>query len=290
MKKAKHSAQSGRIAVLVGLDGSYLVVFTFEGHDALAEVDVHTVLLELSLDHLGKFRVEHIEQAVERLDDVNLGNLLQNAGFGKLQTNIAAADNDDALGIAFEGKLQSRRLIERFEREDILLTDAGDRRDLRRRAGRDEELIVAFHMRLALFVRIGNGLRRKISARYIAAEPQIDAAGQKLIGLADAHQIEIVVESRHIIRQAACAVGHLVRLFQNDDLGIRGLSFDTGSSAHTRCVAANYKEFHITFSPLASQSGGCMSRCRQNQSLLPRRTSARPGQHQTCLPESGRPR
>lgn len=68
----------GRIAVLVGLDGSYLVVFAFEGHDALAEMDVHAVLFELCLDHFGKFRVKHIEQAVERLDDVNLGNLLQN--------------------------------------------------------------------------------------------------------------------------------------------------------------------------------------------------------------------
>lgn len=134
------------------------------------------------LDHFGKFRVKHIEQAVERLDNVNFGNLLQNAGLGKLQTNVAAADNDDALGIAFEGKLQSRRLIERFERENILLADAGNRRDLRRRAGRDEELIVALHVRLALFVRIGNGFRRKISVRYIAAEPQINAAGQKLIG------------------------------------------------------------------------------------------------------------
>ena len=93
---------------------------------------MHAVLFELRLDHFGKFRVEHIEQAVERLDNVNFGNLLQNAGLGELQTNVAAADNDDALGIAFEGKLQSRRLIERFERENILLADAGDWRDLRR--------------------------------------------------------------------------------------------------------------------------------------------------------------
>ena len=132
----------GREAGAIGEDdGRDCATLFFDRGDGPAELESHSVELELTMKRLGHLWVKEWHHLGQHLDERHFQPLAAEL-LGGLQADIAAADHDRA-ACARHGLGDTVSVLEVPQREHAARPGARDGRDEGSRAGRQDELVVA---------------------------------------------------------------------------------------------------------------------------------------------------